>query len=152
MTAEHHAWEFFNSLYVLLVLVNSRLANCDSLMELSQSSTSTNYSRFPEACLKRRYSCALKYFGVLHLVLSRRELSCEHFDSSINFDNAFFQRGLMHSDGLDCCLPKFVSALRTSKFSPLHFAQVVNEFDDSPSSITSASQALLSRQIVHLPW
>ena len=41
VTAEHHACEFFNSLYVLLVLVNSRPANCDSLVELSQSSTST---------------------------------------------------------------------------------------------------------------
>ena len=81
VTAEHHAWEFFNSFHVLLVLVNSRPANCDSLMELGQSSTSTNYSRFPEACLKRRNSCALKYFGVLHLVLSRRKLSCEQFSS-----------------------------------------------------------------------
>ena len=26
------------------------------------------------------------------------------------------------------------------------------KFDDPPSSITSASLALLSRQIVHLPW
>ena len=121
-------------------------------MELSQSSTSTKYSRFPEACLKRRNSCALKFFGVLHLVLSTRKLSCEQFYSSINFYNAFIQRRLMHNDGLDFSLPKFVSALRTSKFSLLHFAQVVNEFDDSPSSITSASLALLSRQIVHLPW
>ena len=43
---------------------------------------------------------------------------------------------LVHNDGLDFCLPKFVSALRTSKSSPLHFAQVVNEYDDSPSSIS----------------
>ena len=34
VTAEHHAWEFFNSFHVLLVLVNSRPANCDSLMVL----------------------------------------------------------------------------------------------------------------------
>ena len=74
MTAEHHALEFFYSLDVLLVLVNSRPANCVSLVELGQSSTSTNYSRFPEACLKRRNSSALKYFGVLHLVLSRRNV------------------------------------------------------------------------------
>ena len=73
-----------NSLILFMycfVLVNSRPANCDSLMELGQSSTSTNYSRFPEACLKRRNSCALKYFGVLRLVLSRRKLSCEQFSS-----------------------------------------------------------------------
>ena len=66
-----------NSLILFMycfVLVNSRPANCDSLMELGQSSTSTNYSRFPEACLKRRNSCALKYFGVLRLVLS--SVSC----------------------------------------------------------------------------
>ena len=72
-----------NSLILFMycfVLVNSRPANCDSLMELGQSSTSTNYSRFPEACLKRRNS-ALKYFGVLRLVLSRRKLSCEQFSS-----------------------------------------------------------------------
>ena len=41
VTAEHHAWEFFNSYHVLLVLVSSRPANWDSLMELSQSSMST---------------------------------------------------------------------------------------------------------------
>ena len=40
--------------------------------------------------------------------------------------------------------------MRTIKFSTLHRAQVVNEFEDSPSSITSASLALLSRQIVQL--
>ena len=68
--------EFLNSLYVLLVLVNPRPANCDSLMELGQSSASEISSRFPEACLKRRSSHDLKYFGVLLLVLSRRKLSC----------------------------------------------------------------------------
>ena len=86
------------------VFVNSRPANCDSLMELGQSSTSTNYSRFPEASSKRRNSCALKYFGVLHLVLSRSKLSCEQFSSFFFFDNfynAFFQRKRVHNDGLD---------------------------------------------------
>ena len=70
-------------------------ASCDSLMELSQSSMSTNYSRFPEACLKCRNSCDPTYFGVLHLVLPRRKLSCEQLFFSIFFDifcNAFFQR------------------------------------------------------------
>ena len=62
-------------------------SSCDSLIELGQISTSTIFSRFPEACLKRRNSCALKYFGVLHLVLSRRKLSCAQFSSP------FFQRG-----------------------------------------------------------
>ena len=56
----------------------------------------------------------------------------------------------MHNDGLDFCLPKNVCALRTITFSTLH--HVVNEFDDSPSSITSASLAFLSRQTVHPPW
>ena len=66
--------EFFHSLHVLLVLVNPRPANGDSLMELGQSSTSEISFRFPEACSKRRSSCDLKYFGVLLLVLSRSKL------------------------------------------------------------------------------
>ena len=95
------SWTFFAAFsFRLLSLCDSfactsRPANCGSLMELSQSSTSTNYSRFPEACLKRRNSCVLKYFGVLHQILSRRKLSCEQFFFSIFFDNfynAFFQR------------------------------------------------------------
>ena len=55
----------------------------DSLMELGQSTTSTTYSRFPEACLKRRNSCDPTYFGALPLVLSGRKLSCEQFSSSL---------------------------------------------------------------------
>ena len=35
--------EFFNTFYVMLVPVNSRPVNCDSLMELGQSSTSANF-------------------------------------------------------------------------------------------------------------
>ena len=92
---EHHAWEFFHSFHIQLVLVNSRPANCDSLMVLGQSSTSTNYSRVPDACLKRRNSCALWYFGVFHLVLSRRKFVLRTIVFSIFFDhfyNAFFQR------------------------------------------------------------
>ena len=77
----------------LLVLVNSRRVNCDSLMELGQSSTSANHSRFPEACLKRRSSvspCTSEcYFW------SFRGLSCllRTILVSIfvdNFYNAFF--------------------------------------------------------------
>ena len=68
--------EFFTSFHVLLVLVNSRPAICDSLTELGQSSTSATYSRFPEACLKRQNSCALKYFGVIW--------SCKQFSSSFS--------------------------------------------------------------------
>ena len=84
-------------LYILLVLVNSRPANCDSLMELGQSSTSANYSRFPEGCLKRRNSCGLQYFGILPLVvLSKRKLSCEHFSSSFSLTTF-----TMHSFGRD---------------------------------------------------
>ena len=139
VTAEHHSREFFDSLYVLLVLVNSRPAKCDSLMELGQGSTSTNYSRFPEACLKRRNSCALKYFEALHLVLSRRKLSCEQFSSIFSLTTFTTHASSVEAGTwwwLRLCLPKFVSALRTSKFSPLHFARVVNEFDNSPSSIS----------------
>ena len=44
--------EFFGSCHVLLVFVNPRPANCDSLIELSESSTFEISSRFPEKCLK----------------------------------------------------------------------------------------------------
>ena len=89
-------------LHVLLVLVNSRLANCDSLTELGQSSTSTNYSPFPEACLKRRNSCGLQYFGILPLVVpSKRKLSCEHFSSSFSLTTF-----TMHSLGRDWYIMK----------------------------------------------
>ena len=105
--------------HVLLVLVNSHPANCDSLMELGQSFTSTNDSRFPEACLERRNSCALKYFGVLHLVLSRRKLYCENLSSPFffhNFYNAFFQRRDWYVMMVRLvCQNSF--ALRTSTFS-----------------------------------
>ena len=60
---------------------------------------------FPEACLKRRNSGDLKYFGVLLLVLSRCKLSSAnnsrlHFLWQL-FYNAFFQRRLVLNDGLD---------------------------------------------------
>ena len=152
---EHHAWEFSNSFHIQLVLVNSRPANCNSLMVLGQSSTSTNYSRVPEACLKRRNSCALWYFGVFHLVLSRRELSCEQLSPLFSL-TTFATNSSSEETGTwwwhRLCLPKFVSSLQTSKISLLRFSQVVIEFDDSPSSISSASLALLSRQIEDRPW
>ena len=89
--------------------------------------------------LKRRNSCALQYFGVLRLVLSRRKLSCEQFSSPFYW-TTFTTHSCSVETGkwwwLGLCLPKFVSALRTSKFSTLHFAQVVKEFYDSPSSIS----------------
>ena len=96
--------ESFSSLHVVLDLVTLRLATCDSFVELGQSSMSAIISRFPEACSKRRISFDLKYFGVLHVVFSRRKLSCEQFVFSIffvNFYNAFFQRRLVYHDGLD---------------------------------------------------
>ena len=96
--------EFFNSLHVLLVLVTPHPANFDSLMDLGQSSTSAISSRFPEACLKRRSSCAPICLGVLLLVLSRCKLSFLRtilfFIFFDNFHNACFQRRLVHNDGL----------------------------------------------------
>ena len=50
-------------------------------------------------CLKRRNSCALNYFGVLHLVLSRRKLSCKQFSSQNSL--ATFTT---HSSSVDWCL------------------------------------------------
>ena len=61
----------------------------ENSLELGQSSTSANYSRFPEECLKRRNYCALKYSGVLHLVLPTRKLSCEQISSPFFFDNFY---------------------------------------------------------------
>ena len=119
------------------VLVNSRLANCNSLTESGQSSTSTNSSRFPKNCTKRRSSHVSHRFRSVTSgpfeakVVLRMTFFSNFFD---NFYNAFIQRRLVHNDGHDF-LPKFVSAFGTSKFSLLHFAQVVNEYDDSPSSI-----------------
>ena len=97
--------EFFNSLHVLLVLVNPRPANCDSLMELGQGSTSAISSQFPEACLKRMSSCDPSnisecYFRSFRGVtcLLRTILFSIFFD---NFYNAFLQRRLVRIDGLD---------------------------------------------------
>ena len=59
------------------------------------------YSRFPKASLKRRSSRDLKYFGVLLLVLSKCTFLLRTILFSMFFDNFFFQRGLVHDDGLD---------------------------------------------------
>ena len=82
--------EFFNSFHVLLVLVTPRLANCDSLMELGQNSTPAHYSRFPEACLKRRNSCALKYSECN--IWSFRGASCLANNFLLHFLLHFWQR------------------------------------------------------------
>ena len=93
------------------VIVNSRPANRDSLMELNLRSTSCNIiSAFSQSSEFLRF----EYFGVLLFVLSRRKLSCEQFSfpSSTTFTSPS-SGGLVRDDGLDC-LPKFVSALRTN--------------------------------------
>ena len=87
--------KFYNSLHVLLVLLNPRPANCDSLMELGQSSTFAIYPRFPEACVKRRSCCDPIYFGELLLVLSRRQLSCDHLPRFLFFCNYFCFAGII---------------------------------------------------------
>ena len=80
---------------------------------------------------------------MLLLVLSRLKLSRD------NFYDEFFQHRLVRNDGVDACLPKFVLASRTSECSTLHFVQIFDEFDNSPSSafltsvIASASSASL---------
>ena len=89
--------ESFNSFHVLHVLATPRPANCNSLMEVGQSSTFEISSRFPEACLKRQNSCVLKYFGVLHLVLSKRKLTCEQFSSPFSLTTFTTQ-----SSSVDC--------------------------------------------------
>ena len=104
MTAEHHALEFFNSLYVLLVLVNFRPANCDSLMELGQSSTSCNILSVSREMLTN--------VGVL-VIHVFRSVTFDPFETKVvlrtiffsvfldNFHNAFFQRRQQYNDGLD---------------------------------------------------
>ena len=95
--AEHQTW-------ILQFFARTRPVNCDSLMELGQISTSTNYSWFPEACLKRRSSvspCTSEcYFWSFRGsgCLLRTILVSILFD---NFYNAFFQRRLVHNDGSD---------------------------------------------------
>ena len=91
--------ESFSSLHVVLEIVNPRLANCDSLVELGQSSMSAIISRFIAACQKRRISFDLKYFGVLHIVLSRRKLSCEQFSSPFSLTTF-----TTHSSNVDWCM------------------------------------------------
>ena len=95
--------------------------NCDSLMELGQSSTSSNYSRFPEACLQTLEFLWSNYFGVLLLVHSRLRLSFANNYRFLFFDNfyhAFFQRRLVHDDGLDSVCPK--SFLRCGQVNSVH--------------------------------
>ena len=159
MSAEHHAGEFFNSLYVLLVLVNSRPVNCESLMELGQSSTSVNYSRFPEACLKRRSSvspCISEcYFWSFRsfCCLLRTILVSIFVD---NFYNAFFWQRLVRNDGLDSvCQNSFLRCGQVNSALCILLRSSMNLMIHLPrffvSVITSASLASLSRQIVHLP-
>ena len=148
-----HAWEFCNSLYVLLVLVNSGPANCDSLMELGQSSTSANHSRFPEACLKRPNYCALNCFGVLHLILSRLKLSCEQCSSLFSLTTFTTHSS---SDGLDfVCQNSFLRCGQVNSVLCILLRSSMNWWftflDFFVSVITSASLALLSKQIVHFP-
>ena len=120
--------EFFNSFHVLLVLVNPRPANCNSLIELGESSTFEISSRFPEACLKNVGILERSSISECYL-LSFRGASCplRTILFSIlcdNFYNAFFKRRLVHNDGLGLCLPKFFLALRTCDFSILLFDQI----------------------------
>ena len=128
--------ELFISSYVLLV--DSRLVNCDSLMESGQSSTSSNCSRFPEACLKRRNSRAL-YFGVLSPVSLRTFTT---HSSSVDLCIMMAQTTVCQNSFLRCGQGNSVLCI---------FLRSSMKFDDSLSSITSASLALLSRQILPLP-
>ena len=108
-------------------------------MELSQSSThvykllsvsggmlETSEFLCPQV-FRSVTSCPFEAYVVLRTILASIFFG--------NFYNAFFQRRLVHNDDVDC-LPKFVSALRTSEFSVLLCAQFVNEFDNSPPSIS----------------
>ena len=75
-------------------LVNSRPANCDSLMELGQSSTSANYSRSPEACLQRRSSVSQCISECYFRSFQGLSCLCEQCSS-------FFDNFTTHSSGRD---------------------------------------------------
>ena len=74
--------EFFNSFHVLLVLVNPRPANCNSLIELGESSTFEISSRFPEACLKTsEFLNAQVFRSVTYGPFEVQVVLCEQFSS-----------------------------------------------------------------------
>ena len=93
--------EFFNSLYMLLVFVNSRPVNCDSLMELGQSSTSAKLLSISRGMLETSEFCEPMCFGVLHWSfqgVSRTNLVSIFVE---NFYNVIFWLRLVRNDGLD---------------------------------------------------
>ena len=102
MTIEHHAWEFLNFLYVLLVVVNSSSGHWRLSDWVESKFHVLQYPfNFPRhACSQ---TSAHKYFWVLHLVLSRRKLSCEQFSSrfSLTTFTTHSSGGLERNDGLD---------------------------------------------------
>ena len=87
--------------------------------------------------LMRPNSCALICFGVLLLVLSRHKfLSFEQFSSPL-----LLTIFTTHSFSIDWYVmmaqtlsAKNRSCVATSEFKTLHFVQIFNEFDNSPSS------------------
>ena len=135
--------------------MNSRPANCDSLMDLGQSSTSGNILSVSRGRLTNvGILVTLKYLGVIHVVLSRHKLSCEQFSSPFSLTTF-----TTHSSSVDWCIMMAWTFVCQNQF--LRCGQVNSvlclllrsskKFDDSLSWITSASLALLSRQIVPLP-
>ena len=126
-------YSFFNSLRVLNVLVNPRPANCDSLTKSGQSFTSANCSRFPEACLKRRNSCALNLCtnsflrcgqvnSVLCILLRSSMNLMIHLPRFLCICNYFCFAGIVVET--NCTLPlqsKRLSSFCTSVFIPYTF-------------------------------
>ena len=67
--------------FLLLVVVNSRPANYDSLMELGQSSTSANLLSVSRGMLETSEFLCPQIFRSVTSGLSKRKLSCEQFSS-----------------------------------------------------------------------
>ena len=149
MLKTERTFKFFSSSHVLLVFVNPRPANCDSLMELGQGSTSAIFLSVSRGMLKTSEflwpqnisECYFWSFRGVSCIL-RTILFSIFFD---NFYNAFFQRRLVHNDGLDSVCQNSSLRCRQNEFSTLRFAQVFNEFDNAPSSISFYLSLLLLR-------
>ena len=130
-------------------------------MELGQSSTSCNIFSVSRGMLETsEFLCPQVFRSVNSLVLSRPK-SCEQFFFSLfvdNFYNAFFQRILVHNDGLDILCPNlFLRCGEVNSVFCILLRSIGQWFwwftflDFFVSVITSVSLALLSRQIVPLP-
>ena len=119
------------------------------------------HPRFPEACLQTsEFLWSHTYFAVLLVVLSRHKLSCKQFSSQFSLTTF-----TTHSSSVDWFI--MMASTLSAKVRFCVADKQIQYFEDCSgcqwiwwltfldffvSVITSASLALLSRQIVHSPW